>query len=95
MSGIDSAMSPLDRARRRAALALFRLAASILRKGLELYKWRRVFRPSLRLVLSMTAVLERCAGLLLFGSKKHRVRPFRTISRSERPGEGGNPVREL
>jgi hypothetical protein len=68
---IDSAKSAFDHARRRGALGLFRLASSILRKGLSLYERRMISRVDLRVALSTARFLERLAGTLLLGSGRH------------------------
>ncbi|HLH98989.1 MAG TPA: hypothetical protein VKW08_28095 [Xanthobacteraceae bacterium] len=101
----DFPMFALDRARRRAALVLFRIASSILQKGIELHESRKISRLNLRLRLSITAFLERRAGLLLIGwrERRRRLAGPRIVdgerspkaSPCERLGERRTPVREL
>ena len=68
---IDSAKSALEHARRWAALGLFRLASSILRKGLGLYERQRISRVNLGVALSTARLCERSAGVLLLGLGRH------------------------
>jgi hypothetical protein len=71
MPTISSAQCAFDNARRRGALALFRLASTVLRGATDLFQKHRISRVDLRVVLATAKLLERCAGLLLLGLGRH------------------------
>jgi hypothetical protein len=68
---IRSARSGFDSARRCGALALFRLASSLLRGATDLFQRRRIARMDLRVALAAARLLQRCAGMLLLGLGRH------------------------
>jgi hypothetical protein len=68
---IRSAKSAFDNARRWGALALFRLASTLLRRATDLFQRRRIARADLHVALATARLLERCAGVLLLGLGRH------------------------
>jgi len=61
-------------ARRWGAIGVFRLASSILRRGMILHRQRRISRRGLQTVLSATRLLERLGAFLALGRRwrKHQ-----------------------
>jgi hypothetical protein len=64
------ARTTFDHARRQAALGLFRLASSILRRATDLFQRRQIARVALRVALAAAKLLERSAGVLLLGMSR-------------------------
>jgi hypothetical protein len=71
MSIIPAAKSVFDSARRWGALVLFRLASTLLRRATDLFQRGRIARFDLRVALATARLLERCAGVMLLGLRRH------------------------
>lgn len=66
--------SVLHGVRRWAARGLFCLARGILRRAINLHRRRLMSSSQVRLILSMTGVLERSSLMLLLRCRQHRHR---------------------
>ncbi len=72
-------------ARRWGAIGVFRLASSILRCAMILYRQRRISRRGLQTVLSATRLLERLGALLALGRRFRKRQEVEKDFHSERP----------
>ena len=60
----------LDQDRRWGALGLFRLASTILRRGLALYERGKIFKSLLCVTLAVVRCAEHAAAVALLGRKR-------------------------